>query len=76
MGAVTVNLSGLYWLINLLRTELLDKWKIGIGNLTYWQFIIAIAASSIVIVALVNRVRFGSVFTINSKDKSQKGDDD
>lgn len=58
--------------MKMLRVDILDKFEIpGIG-VTYWDFLIGLAITAIVLTVLVNTVRIGSVNYSNSKNG--KGD--
>lgn len=59
-------------LLKMLRVDILDKFELpGIG-VTYWDFLIGLAITAVVLTVLVNTVRIGSVNYANSK--TGKGD--
>lgn len=74
-----MNLSGFFAVINQVRTQILEAWKPGLGGLSYWQIIIAFAIVTIIVVALINRVRLGSIdvyrrgISFREKPKQEKG---
>lgn len=59
-----------WWLMNTVRTEILEKFIIpGIG-ISYWKFLIYLAVAGVVITVLINAVRYSSAESV-SRDPSK-----
>lgn len=56
-------------LLKMLRVDVLDKFVIPTLGVTYWDFIIALALSAVVLTVLVNTVRIGMVTYSHSADR-------
>lgn len=65
--------SNFLWLMNLVRTEILESFNLPELDISYWDFCIILAAVGIVATVLINSVRISGGNAVNEhKQKARK----
>lgn len=63
-------ISNLFWMLNYIRENLLEKFILPELGISYWEFCIYLAMAAVVITVLINSVKVSG--TVSSNAKSEK----
>lgn len=61
-------IDNLFWLLNYIRTNLLESFIIPQLGISYWDFCIYLAVAAIVITVLINAVNVGGLSSFSTRD--------
>ena len=62
-------LQNIYWLLNYVRENILEKFMLPELNISYWDFCIYLAIAGVVIVVLINAVRVSGSSAISNSER-------
>ena len=65
-------INDLFWILNYIRTELLEKFELPQLGVSYWEFLCLLAIVGMVITVLVNSVQVSAGHSARMKNVSER----